>query len=180
MSDLDCHAATLPSRGRAKAGSSGPGSFTADGISEDEQDAVDYCMQFARRLVAEDRSSMFRLVLIGIGEEVDEEQLDRFEGMFEDTELAGNVDLWSCGTAASMRDGADILAPFFGELDAENTFVADSGAVLDGDGNEIAPYPDGLPAKLQFILPAAQTAFTIRTPRGSATQDITGTLTPFP
>ena len=148
------------------------GVIITDGIIEDEQAAMDYCMDLGKRLVAEKKTEKFKLVLIGVGEEVDEGQLERFDDMFEDTDLEEDVDIWSHGVAASMQDESDILGVLFGELISEETMVADSGSVLDANGNEIKSFPDGLPGKFRFDLPQGQTSFTVHTPRGEVNQDI--------
>ncbi|MFO7976755.1 MAG: VWA domain-containing protein [Planctomycetota bacterium] len=148
------------------------GVIITDGIIEDEEAAVDYCMDLGKRLVAEKKTEKFKLVLIGIGEEVDEGQLERFDDMFEETDLKEDVDIWSHGVAASMQDESDILGVLFGELISEETMVADSGTVLDAKGNEIKSFPDGLPGKFRFDLPPGQTCFMVHTPRGEVTQDI--------
>jgi len=76
-----------------------------------------------------------------VGEEVDEGQLERFDDMFEGTDLEEDVDIWTHGIAASMQDESDILGVLFGELISEETMVADSGSVLDANGNEIKSFP---------------------------------------
>ena len=147
------------------------------GIIEDEKEAMDYCMKLGKRLVAEGQTELFRLVLIGVGEEVDVGQLERFEDMFEGTDLDSHVDFWSSGVAASMQDESDILAVLKGELMImTEDMIADSGSILDGDGNEIIAFPDGMPPKVRFILPLEHTTFTVRTPLDSVTQYISEAL----
>ena len=145
------------------------GVVITDGFIEDHEDCVKYCMQIGKELVAGTRKEL-KLVLIGVGEEVDEGQLQKLDDMFEETDL--DVDIWSHGIAASMRDESDIIAVLFGELMTEDLKVADSGSVLDADGNELAPFPDGLPGKFRFILPKGCTTFTVHTARGDVTQDV--------
>jgi hypothetical protein len=153
------------------------GVIITDGIIEDEQASMDYCMQLGKDLLAAGKQDRFKLVLIGVGEEVDEGQLERFDDMFEGTDLEDKVDIWSHGIAASMKDESDILDVLFGELMGEDTTVAPSGSVLDNHGNEIASFADGLPGKFNFTLPKGSTGFTVHTPRGDVTQDISEALT---
>jgi hypothetical protein len=147
------------------------GVIITDGIIEDEDASMKYCMQVGKELAAGKRSDL-KLVLIGVGEEVDEGQLERFDDMFEGTDLEDDVDIWSHGVAASMKDESDILGVLFGELIDENTEVAPSGRVLDGDGNEIKSWSDGMPGKFRFTLSKGRTSFTVDTPKGKVTQDI--------
>ena len=64
----------------------------------------------------------------------------------------------------------------FFNLSMTSLTVADSGSILDGSGNEIKSFPDGLPGKFEFILPAGQTVFTVHTPKGEVTQDVSEVL----
>ncbi len=153
------------------------GVIITDGIIEDEQAAMDYCMQLGQHLKkavdsGKRRKDSFKLVLIGVGEEVDVGQLERFDDMFEDTPLADEVDLFSHGIAADMQDEDDILAVVFGELMNEETIVAPSGSILDPDGRELKSFSDGLPGKFRFTVPKGVTSFTVHTPHGEVTQDI--------
>jgi hypothetical protein len=147
------------------------GVIITDGIIEDLADVKKYCMQVGKELAAGKRGEL-KLVLIGVGEEVDEGQLEELDDMFEGTDLEEKVDIWSHGIAADMKNEADIMGVLFGELMSEEITVADSGSVLDANGNEVQSYPDGLPGKISFVLPKGCTAFTIHTPKGDVTQDI--------
>lgn len=148
------------------------GVIITDGIIEDEDAAMNYCRQLGKNLLASGKQDQLKLVLIGVGEEIDEGQLERFDDMFEGTELEDQVDLWSHGVAASMREEADIIDVLFGELMTEDIEVAPSGSVLDSQGREIASWADGLPGKITFTLPKGCTSFTVHTPAADVTQDI--------
>lgn len=152
------------------------GVVITDGIIEDEKDVVDYCMKLGRGLdslatAGKRKKNSFKLVLIGIGEEVDEDQFERLNDMFEDSPLEGKIDLWACGMVASMQEESDILAVLFGELMSEELIVAPSGTVVDGSGLELRKWPDGVPGKFRFILPKGQSSFTVRIQGEEITQD---------
>ncbi|QDU93860.1 vWA domain-containing protein [Lignipirellula cremea] len=153
------------------------GVIITDGIIEDEQDCIDYCMQLGEGLLqqvnaGQRRKDSLKLVLIGVGEEVDVGQLERFDDMFEGSSLESDIDLWSSGVAADMQDEEDILGVVFGELMSEETIVADSGRILDSQGNEVASFSDGLPGKFRFKLPSGSSGFKVTTPKGEVEQDI--------
>ncbi|MCA9071554.1 MAG: hypothetical protein KDA84_21660 [Planctomycetaceae bacterium] len=157
------------------------GVIITDGIIEDEKACSDYCLQLGENIKkAVDggtrRKDSFKLVLIGVGEEVDVGQLERFDDMFEGTPLADDVDLFSHGIAADMQDEDDILNVVFGELMNEETIVASTGCILDPSGNEIKNFSDGLPGKFRFTLPKGSTSFTVHTPQGDVVQDISEAL----
>lgn len=145
------------------------GVILTDGIIEDEQDCVNYCLQIGKEMAAGKRKPI-KLILIGIGEEVDEGQLERFDDMFEGKGI--DYDLWSSGMVASMKDEADILGVLYGELMTEDTTIAPTGRVEDASGRKLMEWADGMPGKFRFILPKGQTEFVIRTPQQSVTQDI--------
>lgn len=149
------------------------GVFLTDGIIEDEKDCVGYCLRIGREMAAGRRKPM-KFILIGIGEEPDQEQLERFDNMFEGTGI--DYDLWSSGLVASMQDEADIMGVLWGELMSEQTIIAPRGSVVDARGSVLANWTDGMPGKFRFVLPRNQTAFTIRTPNQSVTQDISEAL----
>ena len=151
------------------------GVIITDGIIEDEEACMKYCMKVGKELAAGKRKDL-KLVLIGVGEEVDEGQLERFDDMFEGTDLEDDVDIWSHGIAASMKDESDIIGVLFGELMTEELIVADSGSVLDDNDNEVKSFPDGLPGKFRFVLPKGCTSFTVHTPKVDVTQDISAAL----
>ena len=148
------------------------GVIVTDGIIEDEPDCVAYCLELGGKIVAGTHKAV-KFVLIGVGSQVNVEQLEKFNDMFEDTPLKGQVDLFASGVAADMRDEDDIVGVLFGELMTEEVMLAATGRVLSG-GREVKSYPDGLPGKIRFQLPAGATEFTVETPNGSVTQDVSG------
>lgn len=60
------------------------GVIITDGILEEEKACIDYCLQIGKTL-AQQKPEPFKLVLIGIGEEGDAGQLERFDDLFEGT-----------------------------------------------------------------------------------------------
>lgn len=149
------------------------GVIVTDGIIEDEKDCIAYCLRIGREM-ATGRRKPIKLILIGIGEEVDEAQLERFDDMFENSGI--DYDLWSHGMVASMQDEADIMGVLYGELMNETTIIAPRGWVEDGRGAQLKAWTDGLPGKFRFELPRGQTSFVIRTPNQTISQDISEAL----
>ena len=149
--------------------------FVTDGVIEDLDAVKDYCRDFAHR-IALGEQAFAKLVLLGVGEEVDEGQMEELDDMFEGSDLRdpnGNpIDLWDHKLASEMKS----LHEIFAEVVSDNVVVADSGTVLDGAGRVAHSYPDGLPARLRFTLPAGATAFTLDFPGGRVTQDLTDAL----
>jgi hypothetical protein len=149
------------------------GVILTDGIIEDEQECIDFCTEIGRQFEGQEPAP-FKLVLIGIGQEVDKDQLARFDDMFEDTGI--DYDLWSSGDVASMREEADILGVLFGELMDDEAIIAPTGSVKDGSGNQIASWTDGMPGKFSFVLPKGQNKFIIHCAGQAIEQDISEAL----
>lgn len=151
------------------------GVIITDGIIEDESDAVNFCLTIGREMEAGKRKPI-KLILIGIGEEVDEGQLERFDDMFEGTGIG--VDIWSHGLAASMKNEDDILGVLYGELIDEDTPITTSGRVESAKGKELISWSDGMPGKFRFILPKGEKKFFIRTPNQDIEQDCSEVIKP--
>lgn len=149
--------------------------FITDGIIEDMQDVKHYCHQFARQIAA-GRRAFCKLVLIGVGEEVDEAQMTELDDMFEGSGLkdpnGDAIDLWDHKLAREMRQ----LHEVFAEVVSENTVVAERGRILTQDGRVLADYADGVPALLRFTLPRGVRAFTLELPGHRVTQDVSEAL----
>ena len=149
------------------------GAIITDGIIEDEQACIDYCYSIGQEL-SHQKPEPFKLTLIGIGSQVDEGQLARLDNMFEGTDV--DYDLWSAGLVPAMQTEDDILAVLFGELMTEDIIVAATGFVEDGDGRQLARWPDGMPGAFRFKLPKGQTKFIVRTPQKDIEQDLSEVL----
>ncbi len=145
--------------------------FVTDGVIEDLADVKAYCLQFAQQ-VASGQRKFVKHVLLGVGEEVDQAQMEELDDMFEGSGLkdpAGNdIDLWDHMLAAEMRKVEEV----FKEVVSADTLITASGRVVNQAGVSCKEYPDGLPAMLRFKMPAGSTAFTMEFPGGAVTQDI--------
>jgi hypothetical protein len=145
------------------------GVFITDGVIEDEPECLNYCLKIGKEIAAGKRHTL-KLILIGVGKQIDKGQLERFDDMFEGTDL--DVDLWSTGIAYTMRDEADILRVLYGELINEDSVVAPLGEVRDSQDKVLKSWADGLPGKFRFILPKGETQFKITTGEHTIVQDV--------
>lgn len=109
-------------------------------------------------------------MLIGAGPDVDEEQLERFDDMFEGTGI--DYDLWSCRAVTKIEDEADILAVVYGELMDEGSMICDTGRVEDGNGRALIAWADGMPGKFRFVLPRGQVRFVVHAGSREIPQDV--------
>jgi len=149
--------------------------FVTDGVVEDLADVKAFCLQFANQIASGQRK-FIKFVLIGVGEEVDESQMEELDDMFEGSGLkdpdGNDIDLWDHKLAAEMRKIEEIFA----EVVSEDAVVANSGKVVNQAGVVCKDYHDGLPAMLRFKMPKGSTSFSIEFPGGSVTQDLSEAL----
>jgi hypothetical protein len=127
--------------------------FITDGELFDLEEVKKYSTRLAQD-VAANRRNPLKFVLIGLGPDVNERQLEELDDLDTGTE----IDLWDHKMAAEMRALQDIFA----EVVDRNARVADNGRILDPQGNVIRDYADtGLPALLRFVMPAGASYFTL-------------------
>lgn len=128
--------------------------FVTDGRIDDLEAVKNYTADLARRISAGKAKSV-KCVLIGVGEFVDESQMEQLDDLPD--ELGLEVDIWDHKVASTMRDLRDIFA----EVVDENAMVAPTGKVLDNSGTVVKTWNDGVPTKLVFTLPHGAVSFTL-------------------
>ena len=145
--------------------------FVTDGVLEDLAAVKAYCLTFAKE-IASGRRKFIKLVLIGVGEQVDVAQMEELDDMFEGSGLkmpnGDDIDLWDHKLAREMRQ----LHEVFAEVVSEKIIIADRGRILDSAGRVAVEFPDGVPALLRFSLPRGSTSFTLELPDHRVIQDL--------
>src|SRR5438445_8784321 len=127
--------------------------FITDGELHDLEEVKRYSTQLAKDVDAGRRNPV-KFVLIGLGADANEKQLEELDDLDTGTE----VDLWDHKMAAEMK----VLQEIFAEVVDKNARVADAGKILDHQGNVVKNYSDtGLPALLDFDLPAGAPYFVL-------------------
>ncbi|MFL5339467.1 MAG: VWA domain-containing protein [Gemmataceae bacterium] len=127
--------------------------FITDGELHDLEDVKRYSTQLAKAVAAGKRLPL-KFVLIGIGKDVNEKQMEELD----DLDTGTDVDLWDHKLAAELTR----LEQIFAEVVDANARVADRGKILDPSGRTVKDYSDtGLPAKLEFEVPAGTAYFTL-------------------
>ncbi len=126
-----------------------------DGMIDDMDEVEKWTESFA---VAVDsgKRQLVKLVLIGLGENVDAGQLERLDNF----EASVDVDIWSSKLASEM----EALYEVFDEVMSENLPVAPSGKITDNSGNLLRAYNDGLPARMEFRLQSNSRSFKVEIP----------------
>jgi hypothetical protein len=126
--------------------------IVTDGRCDDLEAVKAYTRELAIAIERKQRA-FIKLVLIGIGDEVDEAQMEELD----DLETGTNIDIWDHKIERDMR----ALAEIFAELVDENTIVASSARIYAADGTVVKEFPDGMSAKVSFTMPAGSTFFEI-------------------
>lgn len=149
--------------------------FITFGCIGDEQECMDYCRLIAHEMHAGVMKPI-KIIMIGVGTEVDEGQFERFEDMFDGTDLEGKVDLWSTGLVNSLKDELEIFAILLRGVMCDTWTVAKVGRVVSCSGHELASFPDGMPGHIQFTLPKGETLFRIHADGQMIEQDCSEVL----
>lgn len=118
----------------------------------DANDVKAYSEQVAKEMVA-GRLPRINFVLVGVGESVDEEQMEKICHQ----EYPGVGHLWCHRVADRMEEMAELVAV----LVDETMTVASGGKIYDDKGNVIKMYESRLPAVLEFDVPHGCTSFTL-------------------
>ena len=131
------------------------GVIITDGLIDDIENVEKWTDSFAAQVDAGKRR-LVKLVLIGLGENVDAEQLENLD----DFEASVDIDVWSSKLASEMEE----LYEVFDEVMSESFIVAPSAKIVDNNGKLLKAYNDGLPAKMEFRLPSKSTGFKVVIP----------------
>ncbi|MEI7688022.1 MAG: vWA domain-containing protein, partial [Planctomycetota bacterium] len=126
--------------------------FLTDGQLDDLEAVKRYTKALAVEIEGGRRNSV-KCVLIGVGDNIDEGQMEELDDLDTGTE----VDIWDHKIAKDMR----ALIEIFAEVVDENTLVAPSGTLYDSAGKVAKKFTDGVPAKIRVMLPAGSPWFEL-------------------
>lgn len=143
--------------------------IVTNGIVDDLADVQQYSLALAKQL-ASGRRGFLKLVLVGVGADVDEGQMEALDDLdYGGLKMPGGdpIDLWDHKLASEMR----MVEEIFAEVVSDRVLLAPTAEVLDNDGRPVQPtgrvsYKDGLPALLDFRMPAGASVFTLVLPGG--------------
>jgi len=142
--------------------------YITDGVLDDLDGVKAYTFELAREIAAGKRH-FTKLVLIGIGQDCDESQMEQLDDLLDDSGLrdpqGNDIDIWDHSMAANMKS----LSAIFKEVVSRNTIVAASAVIADDSGHPVrsdVPFTDGLPAIFEFELPMQSKSFTLTLPGG--------------
>ncbi|HQR35420.1 MAG TPA: VWA domain-containing protein [Blastocatellia bacterium] len=123
-----------------------------DSQLHDGEDVKAYSAQVAKEIAA-GRLPRLNFVLVGVGDQVDEEQM---EDICHE-EYPGVGHLWCHRVADRMEEMAELVAV----LVDETMTVAAGGTIFDDQGKVVKVYEARLPAVLEFTVPESCKSFTL-------------------
>lgn len=136
----------------AKGAKQGCGVFVTDGQLHDAEEVKAYSAQIAAEIAA-GRLPRVNFILVGVGDGVDEEQLE--DVCHEEYDGVGH--LWCHRVAEEIKEVAELVAV----LVDETMTVGSGGVVTDDKGRIVKRYEARLPAVLEFEVPEGTTSFTL-------------------
>ncbi|OIP79007.1 MAG: hypothetical protein AUK48_00495 [Oscillatoriales cyanobacterium CG2_30_44_21] len=116
--------------------------FLTDGRIDDLEQVKIFTKELALE-IAVGKRNFLKLVLIGIGNDVDRYQLQELD----DLDSGLDIDIWDYKIASEMTN----LAQIFAEVVNENQIIAEQASIYDDAGNCVKFF-NGLPAKLEFTM----------------------------
>lgn len=139
--------------------------FITDGAIDDLPAVKQYCTNMAKDIDAGRRNDL-KLVIIGLGNQVAQDQLDELDNLDTGTD----VDLWDAKLASEMKDLSEMFAEV---VDEAMIIVPGDGVVRDQQGNVVVDYRDtGLPGVLEFTLPNGAKSFSLEVSGNSIVQPL--------
>ena len=126
--------------------------FITDGHLHDA-DEVERLTGEVAKMVKRGQLPRVNFVMVGVGDSVDEEQLERIAH----AEYAGLGHIWCHRVAKEIQNVAELVAV----LVDETMTVAAGGTIYDASGKAIKVYEGRLPAVLQFDVPPGCKEFTL-------------------
>ena len=137
--------------------------FITDGHLHDASQIKSYAAEVAKQ-IAQGRLPRLNFVLVGVGDQVDEEQMEEICH----AEYPGVGHLWCHRIAAEIKDVAELVAV----LVDETMTVAAGGTITDAKGKVLKVYEGRLPAVLEFDVPEGTESFTLEVNGQKFTQPI--------
>lgn len=121
--------------------------FVTDGVIGDLDDVITKSLEIGQDIL-EGKRGKSKFILVGCGEEVSEEQIEKLDNMFDGTPLEGRIDLWDGRFASEMGN----LSEIWDEVDF-GIQIPGAVRITDAQGQEVLSHPDGFPQRMEFLVP---------------------------
>lgn len=125
--------------------------FITDGRLEDLDDVKRCTTQLARNIESGKRNPV-KCVLIGVGNEIDESQMEELD----DLDTGTDVDIWDHKIAKEMRALSEIMVEV-----VDDVVLSTPGTIYDDSGNAVRKFADGLPSSVSFTMPVSSQYFEL-------------------
>jgi hypothetical protein len=142
--------------------------IVTDGAIHDMDDCVAYTATLARA-IEDKKFPRTNLVIVGVGSEIDEEQLEHLEEATPD--FYTGRDIWCHAEAESVADLPELVAHL---LDANIPAFWGGASVKDASGRTVQSFEDMVPAVVEFTLPRGARSFTFEAGGRRFVQDLSG------
>ncbi|NCC60418.1 MAG: VWA domain-containing protein [Verrucomicrobiae bacterium] len=126
--------------------------FMTDGKLDDLEDVKKFTTQLALDIASGKHNSV-KCVLLGIGDDVDEDQMSELD----DLDTGTDVDIWDHKIHKEMRG----LVEIFAEVVSAGDSGVSNATVYDEAGAVVAKFTDGLPSNVQFTMGSNSRKFTL-------------------
>ena len=126
--------------------------FISDGRIDDLPALKQYTLNLAQEIIG-NKHNMVKCVLIGVGDEVNENALLELEALSTTTYLK----IWDYMIVNDLGEVLEIFA----EVIRNTQIVAGAGTIYDDQGNVVKSYPGGLPATVVFSMPIGSRWFEL-------------------
>ena len=127
--------------------------FITDGKLDDLPSVKTYTAGLAKRIEDGERNPV-KCVLVGIGREIDENQMIELD----DLETGTEIDVWDHKIAKDLR----MIEEIFAELVDETILVTSPVSIFDDAGNIVKRLSDGLPGRVMFRMPKTSKFFELQ------------------
>lgn len=137
--------------------------FITDGKLNDLEEVKLFTIDLAKRVESKDRNPV-KCVLIGVGNEIDVEQIEELD----DLETGTEIDIWDHKIAKEMRELSEIMV----ELVEDVTVSTHASTVYDDQGNVVKKFSDGLPSSVSFTMPSSSKYFELEVGEHKVRQEV--------
>lgn len=126
--------------------------FITDGRLEDMDEVKQFTTNLAREIESGSRNAV-KCVLIGVGDEIDETQMEELD----DLETGTDVDIWDHKIAQEMRALSEIMVELVDEVVSSLP-----ASIYDDQGQIVRKFADGLPARVEFTMSVSSEYFELQ------------------
>lgn len=127
--------------------------FISDGHIDDLPALKEYTTDLSAQ-IANNQHNLVKCILIGVGDNVDENALLKLDGLSSET----FINIWDHMIVNDFHEVMEI----FSEVIRNTQIVAGAGTVYDAGGNVIKSFPNGLPATVVFSMPVSSPWFELQ------------------